>query len=242
MTNTPHTDLHGKRVLAHLTDGTTTIDGTLQPSEHGLMRVTLSTGADILLRPDHVRAINPYEEAPRDEGGRHQLAQYQDLITDAHWLNAKAVHEAAHAVTAIAMGITVTGAHVATSRTDPVGGEVNLQDNVDVQALAVFYVAGPLAHGRRIKELGYDGLTQAAVETLAGQGDEKKITDHLHRGYVSWRSQAQRDAEAILGSRRVWKATLDLGEELAARGRMTGEEIAKVVGSKKLTDHQVWLP
>lgn len=242
MTNTPHTDLRGKRVLVALTDGTTTVDGTLQPSEHGLMRVTLSTGADILLRPEQIRKVAPYEEAPRDQTGRHQLAKYQDLITDDHWLNAKAVHEAAHAVVAIAMGIVVTDAHVATSRTDPLGGEVNLQNNVDVQALAVFYVAGPLAHGRRIKELGYDGLTQAAVETLAGQGDEKKITDHLHRGYVSWRSQAQRDAEAILGSRRVWKAILDLGEELAARGRMTGEEIAKVVGSKKLTDHQVWLP
>lgn len=242
MTNTPHTDLRGKRVLAHLTDGTTTVDGTLQPSEHGLTKITLSSGADILLPPDQIRAINPYEEAPRDEGGRHQLAQYQDLITDEHWLTAKAAHEAAHAVVAMAMGIVVTDAYVATSRTDPLGGEVNLQSNVDVQALAVFYVAGPLAHGRRIKELGYSGLTQAAVETLAGQGDEKKITEHLHRGYVSWRSQAQRDAEAILGSRRVWKAILDLGEELAARGRMTGEEIAKVVGNGKLADHQVWLP
>lgn len=29
MTDAPHTDLHDKRVLVHLTDGTTTIDGTL---------------------------------------------------------------------------------------------------------------------------------------------------------------------------------------------------------------------
>lgn len=242
MSDTSHPGLQGERVLVALTDKTTTVDGILQPSERGFTRVTIHTGADIFLRPDQVQKIAPHEGAPRDKDGNHQLAQYQDLITDEHWLNAKAVHEAAHAVVAMAMGIAVIDAHVTTSRTDALGGAVELHDHNDPQKIAVFYMAGPLAHGRRIKELGYSGLTQAAVETLLGQGDEKKITENLRRGYISWRSQAQRDAETILGYPRVWKAVLRLGEELAARGRMTGEEITKVVGAKKLTHHQVWTP
>lgn len=241
----PHAHLVGAHVSVAMTTGPR-ITGRLLPSaviDTAVVRVDLGSGGEVMLRPDQVADITAPETAPRAaDGVSHQLADHQDAITDDHWADARAVHEAAHAVVGLVAGVDIGAATVATSRTDHLGGHVAVRGG-DAQALGVFWAAGPVAHAHRVKELGYGPLAQAAVDVLAGQGDRDSILDTARRGYIVWESQARRDAEALLSAPAVWETVLRVGAALAEAGRLERTDIDALVGAPgALTDHRIWVP
>jgi hypothetical protein len=239
----PYADLVGERV--HVAGaGAVTITGTLRPAEDGLHVVDLGA-MDVLMRPAHVERITPPQDAPKDANGDHQLAKFMHRVSDEDWADARAVHEAAHAVIGQVLGIQVERAWVARSRTAYTGGGVEFTVSSDVQLTTVHRVAAPLAHARRIAELGYDHLTQAAVEILCGQGDQRLIRAHQEAGWICWIGQAHRDAERLLDVPAVWEAVLKLGLALQDAGEegLDGGQIDAVIGdAAALTDYRVWTP
>ena len=244
----PHTDAYthlvGQRVTAR-TISAASITGTLLAPDPccGRHCIEIGGGVELLLHPDHVASIDVLDQAPRGQGGGHVLADHQAQITDPDWIDAKAVHEAAHAVTAMIMGWNVAEAWVSTDRTSYLGGGVSFTSGGDVQLATVQLLAGPLAHARRIRELDYDHLTQAAVDLLGGQGDRGRVDHWETEGWIIWRAQAQRDAETLLDTPTVWEAITTVATALIDRDRLVDADIRGLIGDPTaLTDHQVWHP
>lgn len=241
-----HHHLTGQAVVVALTNGTTTITGTLL-AEHGAEGehiIDIGGGAEIRVHPEQVRSIREPEPTPKAADERsHVLADHQSRVSDAHWAESKAIHEAAHAVIGMMGGMVVEAAWVTADRTEHVGGEVRFDGGGDAQAVAVHLIAGPMAHAKALAELGYDDLTQAGVELLAGQGDHGKIDAHQRDGFVIWRSQAHRDAQALLDSRKVWKAIRVVGRALLGGERLSDAGIRALIGEpRNLTKHRMWVP
>src|SRR5690606_8686903 len=114
--------LVGHRVTANVTGSTVSVTGTLQPVRtEPVHPIDLGGGAEILVAPDRVTIEE--DTAPRAGDGRRFLADFQDKISDEDWSAARAVHEAAHAVVGMVLGMTVEVAWVGTSRTDRAGGQ-----------------------------------------------------------------------------------------------------------------------
>lgn len=243
-TTDAYAHLVGRRVTAHTT-ATASVTGTLMGPDPccGLHPIEVGGGVEVLLRPAHVADIAEYAPGPTSTDGKgHFLADYQDQITDADWVDARAVHEATHAVVGMIVGMDLEVAWVATDRNAHVGGMVSFAP-FDAQLATVHMLAGPMAHARRVGELGYDHLTQAAVELLGGQGDHGRVAGWEGQGLVVWRSQAQRDATALLDTPTVWEAIHTVATALIERDRLDAADIGALIGDPvDLTSHQVWRP
>lgn len=239
-----YADMVGSRVIARTTS-TVSITGTLRLPESccGLYPIDLGGGTEVLLHPEQVTRIDKLDQAPRGSNGGHILADHQSQITDDDWVDSKAVHEATHAVIAMIVGLEVKVAWVSTDRTAHVGGGVSFTSGGDVQLSAVHLLAGPLAHARRVAELGYGHLAQAAVDLLGGQGDRGRLADWENQGLIVWRSQAQRDAEILLDTPTVWESISIVAAAMIDRDRLNDSDIRALIGDPRhLTDHQPWHP
>ncbi|MEU0236758.1 hypothetical protein ABZ234_03640 [Nocardiopsis sp. NPDC006198] len=218
----------------------TTITGTLCPDRTEYVHVIDIGGAEVMVRPD--QATIKEVTAPQANGRRHVFADHQDKITDEDWATTRAVHEAAHAVIGMIVGLTLKEVWVETGRRATVGGEARFEPGVP-QALAVHLMAGPMAQAKAVAERGYDPLVQASVESLAGQGDHATINTRLAEGHVIWLSQAQRDAQALLDSPEVWQAICSASRALANKERLSGADVRALIGEPRdLTCHRAWLP
>ncbi|WP_433701769.1 hypothetical protein [Nocardiopsis sp. CA-288880] len=231
----------GQTVTVTLTNRTAII-GTLRPdrTEH-VHVIDIGDGSEVMVRPDQA-TIEEVAAPQSTSGRRHIFADHQDKVSDTDWATTRAIHEAAHAVIGMIVGLTLKEVWVKTGRHGGVGGEARF-DPGPPQALAVHLTAGPMAQARAVAELGYEPLVQAAVEGLAGQGDRATITTRLAEGHVIWRSQAQRDAQALLDSPEVWGVICSVGRALVGEGRLSGADVRAVIGEPcDLTRHRIWLP
>lgn len=243
----PHADLVGSLVTITLTNGSTLSGGRLLPRatapDRALVRVDLGSGNEIMLHPEQVRTITPHDTAPRAEDGSHRLAQEYDTISDAHWVDAAAVHQAASAVVGLMVGADITSVMVTSDRAALLGGCVYTAGTLDAQRIAVYRLAGPLAHGRRVGELGYGPTVQAAVDVLLGQSARSTIADLLRSGFIVWETQAYKDAGTLLDQAGVWETVLRVGAALAEAGSLSRADLDALVGDPgALCDHRIWTP
>lgn len=247
MTDYAYADLVGESVTIRTT-GSVTIDGTLQEPrpDHPDVHVVDVSGVILLLPETSTTAITRPEaqQGPGSVDGRHHvLADCQDQVGDTDDRDARAVHEAAHAVVGELVGLRVKEVTLADTRTTSVGGGVAFATAGDVQATAVQLMAGPLAHAKRLADLGYDQLTQAAVEGLCGQEDHRKVFSYLRDGWIVWQGQAWRDAEKLLAAPKVWEAILRVADLLSHQGRLTGWQVQVTLGPHyHLAAPPVWMP
>ena len=245
--NTPHPfaeHLGHKRMVA--TTGGATLTGTLTPGPDGLLGVDFGNGTTLYVHPDQVTSVSDEQQGRRREDGSHYLTAGLDVITDQDWFWALCVHEAAHAVIARALAIEVTRAHVVDNRSAYEGGRVATHGG-NAQHLAVYLAAGPIAHARVLREMGYDHpLTSVSAEMLCGQDDHQRIGQLLGEGYVLWRRQADIDAAAMLAQAPVWQAIENVATALADAGPEGLDHLAldAAIGEPPilLSEHRVWTP
>lgn len=243
----PHADLVGSPVTITLSTGSL-ISGRLMPravvADTALVRVDLGSGGEIMLHPDQVLTVRARDAAPPAEGGGHRLAQSYDTVSAEHQTDGVAVSGAAQVVVGLALGMDIASSDMTYDRGGRgIGTHVPVDGRSDAQITAVFLLAGPLAHARRIGELGYGPGVQAAADVLGGQDARARITDLLQRGYTVWTSQAYRDAEVLLEEAAVWDAVLRVGAALATVGRLTRGDVDVLVPDPgALTGHRIWTP
>ncbi|MET9713348.1 hypothetical protein [Nocardiopsis alba] len=173
-------------------------------------------------------------------------------VTPAHWADATSHAGAAAAVVGELVGFAVAQVVTEPSRRDRLGHQVTfagVQPHLrgggldDYQEVSVYLLAQIRAYTRRLDELGYDHLTLAAVDEMIGREDRDRIQRYVSTGWVVWRTQAQRDAEALLDDPAVWEVVGRVAEALVFRARVEGEQVREMIGAPdRLTDHRVWTP
>lgn len=250
MTPHPFTAHIGRRRVVATTGGAT-LTGTLTPGPDGaanLLGVDLGNGTTLYVPADQVTGVSDEQDQQdrRRADGSHRLAAGLDVIEDGDWFRALCLHEAAHAVIARALAIEVTRAHGVDDRTAREGGAVSTHGG-NAQHVAVYLAAGPIAHARALREMGYEHpLTGAAAEMLCGQGDHQRIAQLPGEGYVLWRRQADRDAATMLDEAPVWQAVEDVATALAAAGPEGLDRVGidRAIGHPPilLSEHRVWSP
>lgn len=171
----------------------------------------------------------------------HQVRVWWDL-PDEPLLISKAVHEAAHAVVGVALGLQLTRLWVAADR-EIVGeaGEAQLSGTADAQVWALWLLAGPAAQVRWLAGEGYTHTALANnIATVMGQGDEAVIAGYREGGFTIGVGEAQHDVARILDNREVWAAVLRVADRLVTRGELLPADAVGAMG--RLPTVTVWLP
>lgn len=181
----------------------------------------------------------------------HVFAHLAAQVTAADWADATSHAGAAAAVVGELAGLSVAQIVAAPSPRDRIGHQVQFAGAQphggggldDYQSVSVYLLAQIQAHTRRLAALGYSQLVQAAVDELIGREDRDRIQRYVSTGWVVWRAQAQRDAEALLAAPAVWEVVGRVAQALDLQARVEGEQVRELVGEPgRLTDHRVWTP
>ncbi|MFE0270443.1 hypothetical protein ACFWZ7_24900 [Nocardiopsis alba] len=238
-----HVELIGRDV--HLqTIGSVSLTGELRPPRHDCHVIEIA-GVEILIPVDATRDLSLPNRGPDRVSGQagHALDDVIDHVEVGHWADANAYSGAAAAVLGTMVGLQVTEVTAAANKTDTIGSKVDFADgSCDGQEAAVHLLSQPLAHARRLAELGYGTLTQAAADELIGRQNRATIRQWLTSGWILWIAQAQRDTDALLDEPAVWEAIGRVAERLAAEGRLDGDRVRQLVGDPTtLTTHRVWV-
>jgi hypothetical protein len=147
-----------------------------------------------------------------------------------------ALHEAAHCVVAVALGVAVD--RVVIDGTGS-GGMCHLGGEYDPRKEGVVYWAGALAEARDRQGSPYvyeHSWVLAAEDLLIARGDGELIDRAIRDGWPG-ATRAERDlrrrelcgrAMALLSLPPVWAAVGRIAEALATRGRLSGEEVREL--------------
>lgn len=161
------------------------------------------------------------------------------------------VHEAAHAVVAMALGLGVTKIwtdientpHSLPDGETRAGGSCHFDSIHCVHVGAIAVYAGPIANGKILRHHGYSETVASAVESMCASTDNQVVCDWMRDEKFVWPRQARIDAERFVSDPVVWDTILRVAGALLPKGELTPDELAGIVGdASKLTDLDYWKP
>jgi hypothetical protein len=205
-----------------------------------LSAVTWTPPAEVTWHNDLLINGETYPTRHPAPGGEPRSDAYIGDLTHAQRDAMRAAHEAAHAIAGLAFGGHVHSVMFRTTeslRTDEqmdgstISGDVKVCNLPDGFALATFMGAGERAEDRWLREHGLWTPTRAAGVELGAYGDRRVVLDNNpHIGFGSGQdySTVHDLADHFLSEH--WTRVLAVACELAARLRLSGDEVADLAG------------